>query len=259
MKVVILAGGLGTRLSEETLLKPKPMVEIGPKPILWHIMKIFYSYGFNDFIICGGYKVNIIKEFFNNYLLYTHDVTFDYINSKVSYTNPIAENWKVSIVDTGLDTNTAGRIKRISSLLNDNEPFFFTYGDGLADINLNELLKLHKKNDGLATLTAVEPPGRFGIVNLNTENQVETFSEKPTGDRRGRINGGFFVLEKEIIKYIEKDNQSFEYDVLPQIVKQKKLFAYNHNGFWRPMDTVRDLENLKSLWNQNNAPWKIWD
>lgn len=259
MKAVILAGGLGTRLSEETNLKPKPMVEIGHKPILWHIMKIYYTYGVKEFIICGGYKVNIIKEFFNNYLLYTHDVTFDYAKSKVAYTNPDVEDWKISVLDTGLETNTAGRIKKISHLLEDNKPFFLTYGDGLADINLDHLVNFHKEKNGLATLTAVQPPARFGVINSNSQNLVESFSEKPSLDQNGSINGGFFVLEKEIINLIDHENQSFEYDIIPKIVNLKKLYAYNHKGFWRPMDTVRDLNSLKSLWDSGSPPWKVWD
>ena len=254
MKVVILAGGLGTRLSEETHLKPKPMVEIGYRPILWHIMKIYSKFGFNDFIICGGYKVNLIKEFFNNYLLYTHDVHFDYSVGKTTYSNPEFENWKVSVIDTGLNTNTAGRLKRVASLLKDEENFFFTYGDGLADIDINQLNDFHKKNNLIATVTAVVPPGRYGALSIN-DKIVEDFEEKPKGDSEGRINGGFFVLNKNIFNYIENDESSFEFDVLPNLSKEKQLQAFMHNSFWRPMDTLRDTHYLNKLWDSGNAPW----
>ena len=255
MKVVILAGGLGTRLSEETHLKPKPMVEIGYRPILWHIMKIYSKFGFNDFIICGGYKVNLIKEFFNNYLLYTHDVHFDYSVGKTTYSNPEFENWKVSVIDTGLNTNTAGRLKRVASLLKDEENFFFTYGDGLADIDINQLNNFHKKNNLIATITAVAPPGRYGALSIN-ENIVEDFIEKPKGDSEGRINGGFFVLNRDVFNYIENDESSFEFDVLPKLSKEKQLQAFMHNSFWRPMDTLRDTHYLNELWDSGNPPWQ---
>jgi len=258
MKVVILAGGLGTRLSEETHLRPKPMVEIGGMPILWHIMKSYSYFGFNDFIICGGYKCEVIKEFFNQYFLYTSDVVFDFKNNEKHFLNSKTEDWNVTVVDTGSDTMTGGRLKRVAHLLDDNEPFFFTYGDGLADINFQDELDFHKLHGGLATVLAVVPPGRYGALDIS-DGKVTSFKEKPDGDRSGRINGGFFILEKQAISYISGDHSPFENGPLSKMAEQKKLHAFEHNGFWRPMDTLRDKNILNKLWNNNEAPWKMWD
>jgi len=256
MKVVILAGGFGTRLSEETEIKPKPMVEIGGKPILWHIMKIYSSFGFNDFIICLGYKGYVIKEYFANYFLHMSDVTIDLKNNKIEIHNVKSEPWRVTLVDTGLNTMTGGRIKRIQQYVAD-ETFMLTYGDGLGNININELLEFHRKHGKYATITAVQPTGRFGALKLKG-NQVLAFKEKPKGDG-GWINGGFFVLEPEIFNYIEGDETVWEKEPLENLAKDGQLMAYKHKGFWKPMDTLRDKRELESLWQSGNPPWKIWD
>jgi len=256
VKVVILAGGFGTRLSEETDIKPKPMVEIGGKPILWHIMKIYSSYGFNDFIICLGYKGYIIKEYFANYFLHMSDVTIDLKNNQIEVHNVKAEPWKVTLVDTGLNTMTGGRIKRIQKYIG-NETFMLTYGDGVGNINIEELLNFHKKHGKYATLTAVQPSGRFGALDLN-ENQVKAFKEKPKGDGAW-INGGFFVLEPQIFEYIEGDETIWERDPLENLAKDGQLMAYKHTGFWKPMDTLRDKRELEALWQSGNPPWKVWE
>ncbi len=254
MKAVILAGGKGTRISEESYLKPKPMIEIGEKPILWHIMKIYAKYGVNEFIICGGYKQYIIKEYFNNYPLYNSNVTFDLAaNKKIVHSN-LSENWKVTVVDTGMETMTGGRIKRIKEYVGD-EPFFLTYGDGVSDVNIDELYKFHKKMGGYATLTAVQPSGRFGLVTIKENGAITSFIEKPKGDREW-INGGFFVCEKEVFDYIEGDDTTWEREPLERIANDGKLFAYKHSGFWQPMDTLRDKNELEKLWQSGNAPWK---
>jgi len=254
MKVVILAGGFGTRISEETSLKPKPMIEIGDKPILWHVMKIYSFYGINDFVICCGYKGYVIKEYFANYFLHMSDVTFDIVNNKMEIQKKSAEPWKVTLVDTGLDTMTGGRLKRIENYI-DNETFCFTYGDGLADVNISKLIAFHKKKNKLATVVAVQPAGKFGSLDLQ-DDTVTQFVEKPSGDG-GWINGGFFVLEPKIFDYIENDSTIWERTPLETLVQNNQLSAYRHNGFWQPLDTLRDWKHLEQLWS-NNAPWKIW-
>lgn len=256
MKVVILAGGYGTRLSEETVNIPKPMVEIGGKPILWHIMKIYSHYGYNDFIICLGYKGYIIKEYFMNYFMHMSDITVDLSNGGIKVHNSKAENWKVTLVDTGLDTMTGGRIKRIKDHL-DGERFMLTYGDGVGDVNINSLEKFHESHGKLATMTAVQPSGRFGALRINDDKKVESFVEKPAGDGAW-INGGFFVLEPQVIDYIKDDNTIWEREPLENLTKESQLFAYKHEGFWKPMDTLRDKIELERLWNTKKAPWKVW-
>ena len=258
MKVVILAGGFGTRISEESYLKPKPMIEIGDKPILWHIMKIYSHYGFNEFIICLGYKSHMIKEFFADYYLHTSDVTFDLKENKMDVHNNYSEPWKVTLVDTGLNTMTGGRIKRISKYLPKDEPFMLTYGDGVSDVNLKELLEFHKKQGKLATLTAVNPDGRFGVIDINSDNTVERFAEK-TKEDSGWINGGFMVLEPEILEYIKDDTTVFEAEPLENLSKDNQLKAYKHYGFWKCMDTKRDHDALNQLWDKSDAPWKLWE
>jgi len=256
MKVVILAGGFGTRLSEETVNIPKPMVEIGGKPILWHIMKIYSHYGYNDFIICLGYKGYVIKEYFMNYFMHMSDITVDLSNGGIKVHNSKAENWKVTLVDTGLDTMTGGRIKRIKEHL-DGERFMLTYGDGVGDVNINSLVKFHESHGKLATMTAVQPSGRFGALRINDDKKVENFVEKPAGDGAW-INGGFFVLEPQVIDYIKDDNTSWEREPLENLTKESQLFAYKHEGFWKPMDTLRDKIELERLWSTKEAPWKVW-
>lgn len=256
MKVVILAGGFGTRLSEETDIKPKPMVEIGGKPILWHIMKIYSAYGFNDFIICLGYKGYVIKEYFANYFLHMSDVTIDLKNNQIEVHNIKAEPWKVTLVDTGLNTMTGGRIKRVEDYIG-NETFMLTYGDGIGNINIRDLLEFHKTHGKYATLTGVQPSGRFGALDLE-ETQVKAFKEKPKGDGAW-INGGFFVLEPQIFEYIEGDETIWERDPLENLAKDRQLMAYKHTGFWKPMDTLRDKRELESLWQSENPPWKVWN
>lgn len=256
MKVVILAGGFGTRLSEETEIKPKPMVEIGGKPILWHIMKIYSVYGFNDFIICLGYKGYVIKEYFANYFLHMSDITIDLKNNQIEVHNVKVEPWKVTLVDTGLNTMTGGRIKRIKDYIG-NETFMLTYGDGVGNLNIKELLDFHKKHGKYATLTAVQPSGRFGALDLE-DIQVKAFKEKPRGDGAW-INGGFFVLEPQIFEYIEGDETIWEKDPLENLAKDEQLMAYKHTGFWKPMDTLRDKRELEVLWQSGNPPWKVWE
>ena len=249
MKAVILAGGFGTRLSEETSIKPKPMVEIGNKPILWHILKIYSHYGINDFVICCGYKGYMIKEFFSNYFLYSSDITFNMKDNKMEVHSSVAEPWNITLVDTGETTMTGGRLKRISKYIK-NETFCFTYGDGVADINITELISFHKKNNSKATLTAVQPPGRFGSLEFE-RGKVLSFQEKPKGDGNW-INGGFFVLEPEVFDYIEGDQSVWEQYPL------KKLAQFHHNGFWQPMDTLKDKMYLDQLWKDSKSPWKCW-
>ena len=255
MQTVILAGGLGTRLSEETYLKPKPMVEIGGKPILWHILKIYSYYGLNDFIICCGYKGYIIKEYFANYFLHMSDVTFKLGegNNMEIHQNK-SESWKVTCVDTGDLTMTGGRLARIKGYLKDT--FCLTYGDGVSDVNISDLINFHKNNKRLATLTAVKPPGRFGALNIKS-NFVNNFQEKPQGDGSW-INGGFFVLEPEVLNYIDGDDCVWEELPLRNLANKNELAAFKHSGFWRPMDTLRDKRNLEELWENNKAPWRIW-
>ena len=257
MKAVILAGGLGTRLSEETQSKPKPMVEIGNKPILWHVLKIYSFYGINEFIICCGYKGYLIKEYFANYFLHTSDVTLDIANDKIILHSQTTEPWKVTLVDTGENTMTGGRLKRVSQHLKNEDIFCLTYGDGLANIDINLLIKSHNKSKKMATVTAVQPPGRFGSLNFDEEENVKSFFEKPQGDG-GWINGGFFILDTNVINRIEGDTTIWEQEPLKSLAKDNQLNAYKHKGFWKPMDTLRDKKNLNDLWNQNKAPWKVW-
>ena len=256
MILVILAGGLGTRLSEETATKPKPMVEIGNKPLLWHIMKIYSFYGINHFVICLGYKGYVIKEYFGNYFLHTSDITIDILNNSREIHNSKSEPWKITLVDTGEKTLTGGRLKRISSYLEEDD-FFFTYGDGLSNINIKEQLKFHKSHGKLATMAAVQPAGRFGKLTLN-DDRVTRFSEKVKGDG-SYVNGGFFILNKKCLELIEGDNTSWEKEPLEDLAKMDQLVAYKHQGFWQPVDTLRDKNKMQDLWDSNNAPWKIWD
>jgi glucose-1-phosphate cytidylyltransferase len=257
MKVVILAGGLGTRLSEETDIKPKPMVEIGGKPILWHIMKIYSFYGFNEFVICCGYKGYLIKEYFANYFLHQADITIDLSVNSLEVHHSQAEPWKITLVDSGLNTMTGGRIKKIQSYIKD-EPFMLTYGDGVSNVNIGELVSFHKSHGKLATLTAVQPSGKFGSLDLGDSYLVNSFMEKPKGDGAW-INAGFFVLEPKIFDYInEGDATIWERTPLENIANQNQLTAFKHNGFWRPMDTLRDKIDLETMWNSNNCEWKLW-
>lgn len=258
MKVVILAGGFGSRISEESHLRPKPMIEIGGRPILWHIMKIYSSYGFNDFVICLGYKGYYIKEYFAHYFLHEADVTFDFRMSNQQYIhNTHAEPWKVTLVNTGVETMTGGRVKRVQPYIG-NEPFMLTYGDGVSNVDISALVAYHKAHGKLATVTSVQPSGRFGALELTEGNQVQGFQEKPQGDG-GWINGGFFVLQPEVFDYIEGDSTIFERAPMENMAKDSQLVAYKHYGFWQPMDTMRDRELLESLWAQGKAPWKLWE
>lgn len=256
MKVVILAGGFGTRLSEETEFRPKPMVEIGGKPILWHIMKIYSHFGFNDFIICLGYKGYIIKEFFLDYYLHYSDVDVDLSTNTYKILNKVTEPWKVSLIETGIDTMTGGRLKRIKDLVG-NETFFATYGDGLSNVNLVKLLNFHREKKKIATVTAIQPPGRFGALDISEKGDVTRFMEKPLGDGAW-INGGFFVLEPKVFNYIESDNTIFEKEPLENLASSGQLVAYRHYGFWKPMDTLRDKRELDSMWSAGMAGWKVW-
>lgn len=256
MKVVILAGGLGTRISEESHLKPKPMIEIGDRPILWHIMKIYSHFGFNDFIICLGYKGYLIKEYFANYYLHQSDMTIDLKENDLQIHNSKAEPWKVTLVDTGLNTMTGGRIKRIQKYV-ENKTFMLTYGDGVGSVDIAELLKFHKRHNKYATVTAVQPSGRFGALNVDENNNILSFQEKPKGDGAW-INGGFFVLEPQVFNYINGDETLWERQPLEGLAKDAQLVAYKFTGFWQPMDTLRDKSHLEELWKSGNAPWKVW-
>jgi len=256
MKAVILAGGLGTRISEETHLKPKPMIEIGGKPILWHIMKIYSAHGVNDFIICCGYKGYLIKEYFANYFLHMSDVTFDMTKNKMEVHEQHAEPWKVTLVDTGENTMTGGRLKRVVEYVKDEKDFCFTYGDGIADINISASINFHKSHGKLATVAAVQPPGRFGALSLDGQ-KVLGFTEKPRGDG-GLINGGFFILSPECIERITDDTTSWELAPLTSIASEGQLMAFEHEGFWQPMDTLREKILLEELWQSGKAPWKMW-
>ena len=253
MKVVILAGGFGTRLSEETDIRPKPMVEIGGKPILWHIIKIYSNYGFNEFVVCCGYKGNIIKDYFVNYSKYMCDVTVDLQSGELEIHKNYCEPWRITLVDTGLSTMTGGRIKRIKNYIGD-ERFLLTYGDGVSDVNLSELLKYHEGHNGLVTLTSVQPTGRFGALGLNNDDRIETFIEKPSGDG-GWINGGFFVCEPEIFNYIKDDSTIWEREPLETLAQEGNLYAYKHQGFWKSMDTLREKKELEELYSSGIAPW----
>lgn len=255
MKAVILAGGLGTRISEETSLRPKPMVEIGGKPILWHIMKTYSAHGINDFVICCGYKGYVIKEYFANYFLHMSDVTFDMTENKMKIHQNNAEPWRVSLVDTGESTMTGGRLKRVRDYVGD-EDFCFTYGDGVGDVDVTALIAHHKKEGRLATLTATQPPGRFGSINLEGK-RVAGFQEKPQGDGAW-INGGYFVLNPKVIDYIDGDDTVWEREPMERLAQEGDLSAWLHHGFWQPMDTLRDKNHLEELWQSGKAPWKVW-
>lgn len=259
MKVVILAGGFGTRISEESQFKPKPMIELGGKPILWHIMKIYSYYGFNDFLICAGYKQHVIKEFFANYFVHTSDITFDFSKDidSIHIWDKHSEPWKVTVVDTGLNTMTGGRIKRIEKYIDDDE-FMLTYGDGVSDVNINELLSFHKKQNKLATITAVQPGGKFGALEISSDSLVSNFAEKKVEDG-GWINGGFMVLNRKVFDYIEGDDTTFEKEPLETICCEHQMSAFKHYGFWKCMDTLRDKVALENMLAVNDAPWKMWD
>ena len=257
MKVVILAGGFGTRLSEETELKPKPMIEIGGRPILWHIMKLYSYFGFNDFIICLGYKGYVIKEYFLNYFVHMSDITVDLSCGSTEIHNTYSDPWKVTLVDTGLNTMTGGRIKRVKDYIN-NETFMMTYGDGVGDVDIRALLDFHKKHGKLATVTAVQPSGKFGAITIGNNNSIESFIEKPAGDGSW-INGGFFVLESSVINYVDGDNTIWEREPLEQLARDNQLMAYKHKGFWKPMDTLRDKRELDDFWVGGKAKWKLWE
>jgi len=256
MKAVILAGGLGTRLSEETDSRPKPMVEIGGKPILWHIMKTYSSHGINDFIICCGYKGYVIKEYFANYFLHMSDITFDIENNKTTVHNKRAEPWKITLVDTGESSMTGGRLLRVRDYLKDEDCFCFTYGDGVADIDITKLIEFHRKHGKKATVTATHPSGRFGALEIN-EGKVKAFQEKPKGDG-GVINGGYFVLSPSVIDLIDSDKTIWEQEPLTSLSAENQLMAFEHSGFWQPMDTLRDKRHLEKLWEAGEAPWKVW-
>lgn len=258
MKAVILAGGFGTRLSEETVVKPKPMVEIGNKPILWHIMKIYGAHGINEFIICCGYKQYVIKEYFANYFLHQSDVTFDMRSNTMNVHQKHAEPWQVTLVDTGETTMTGGRLKRVREYIGD-ETFCFTYGDGVADVDVTDLIAVHRDRGKLATLTAVQPPGRFGAFRLDDDHAtIRTFTEKPAGDGSW-VNGGYFVLEPGVIDYIDGDETTWEKEPLEGLARDGQISAYKHRGFWQPMDTLRDKNQLEDLWGGRKAPWQVWD
>ena len=257
MKLVLLAGGLGTRLAEETSVRPKPMVEIGGKPILWHIMKMYASHGVNDFVICCGYKGYIIKEYFQNYFLHMSDVTFDMRENRMEVHQKRVEPWSVTLVDTGDESMTGGRLKRAASFIEDEEAFFFTYGDGLADVDIRATLAFHRSHGRCATITAALPPGRFGALELSA-GKVLSFKEKPRGDG-AMINGGFFVLSPRVLPYIKDDMSVWEQEPLNHLAADGVLMAFEHHGFWQPMDTLRDKHQLEKLWDEGRAPWKTWD
>lgn len=256
MKVVLLAGGLGTRLSEETTLRPKPMVEVGGMPILWHIMKIYSSHGYNDFVICLGYRGYLIKEYFANYFLHKSDVTIDLATNSLTVLDSQAEPWKITLVDTGVNSMTGGRIKRIKNHVG-NEPFLLTYGDGVSDVNISELVAFHKANGKYCTVTSVQPSGRFGALNIGEQNEVHSFMEKPKGDGSW-INGGFFVCEPNVFDYIEDDDTTWEREPMENIAADGQMDTYKHHGFWKPMDTLRDKQELEADWVSGNARWKKW-
>lgn len=257
MKAVILAGGAGSRLSEETALKPKPMVEIGGRPILWHIMKIYAAHGVMDFIICLGYKGQIIKDYFVNYFLYSSDLTVDLGSNKIEYHRHGSEDWRVTLVDTGAATMTGGRLKRILPYLKDEDSFCFTYGDGVADVNVGALIKFHQQQKTLVTLTATQPTGKFGALSLGKDARVQAFNEKPRGDGRW-VNGGFFVLSPKVEKYLAGDDTIWEREPMEKLAAEGQVSAFEHHGFWQPMDTLYDKGILEGLWNSGRAPWKVW-
>ncbi|MFZ6861188.1 glucose-1-phosphate cytidylyltransferase [Undibacterium sp. Ji67W] len=256
MKAVILAGGLGTRISEETHLRPKPMIEVGGYPLLWHIMKSYSAHGINDFVICCGYKGYIIKEYFANYFLHMSDVTFDLVNNRMEVHEQHAEPWKVTLVDTGAETMTGGRLKRVANYLKDEEAFCFTYGDGVSDVDIAASIAFHQKHGKLATVTAVLPPGRYGAL-LRDGDKVDGFIEKPRGDG-GWINGGYFILSPKVIDFVSDDTTSWELEPLANLAQQDQLRAFEHSGFWQPMDTLREKTLLEELWQSGRAPWKTW-
>ena len=257
MKAVILAGGMGTRISEESHLRPKPMIEIGGRPILWHIMKIYHHYGIDDFIICLGYRGYFIKEYFANYFMHNSDFTIDGRSQTITFHDSKAENWRVTLVDTGEASMTGGRLRRVASYLDRDEPFCFTYGDGVADIDIAALVAFHKAHGRKATLTAVMPPGRYGALSLDGDTVLK-FLEKPPGDN-ALINGGFFVLDPSVVDYIDEDATSWENEPIQRLARDGDLRAYRHTGFWQPMDTLRDKNRLEELWSGGDAPWKVWD
>ena len=257
MKAVILAGGLGTRLSEETVVKPKPMVEIGGKPVLWHILKMYSAHGINDFVICCGYKGYVIKEYFANYFLHMSDVTFNMRENRMEVHHKRAEPWNVTLVDTGDASMTGGRLKRVAEYVKNDEAFLFTYGDGVSDVNIRDTIDFHLSHGKLATLTATFPPGRFGALDIQNK-QIRSFKEKPKGDG-AMINGGFFVLSPKVIDLISNDATIWEREPLMTLAEQDELMAYEHDGFWQPMDTLRDKHYLESLWESGKAPWKVWE
>lgn len=257
MKVVILAGGFGTRISEESALKPKPMVEIGGMPILWHIMKMYSHHGFNEFIICAGYKQDVIKEFFANYFIHSSDITFDFLNhNEMQVHAKNAEPWKVTVIDTGLNTMTGGRVKRIKEYLN-NERFLLTYGDGVSDTDISESIEYHKKHGKMCTITAIQPAGRFGVMDISADNKIKSFRQKDQEDSAW-INGGFMVVEPEFVDYIEGDQTVLEAAPFERLVEQGQMMCYKHHGFWQCMDTVRDKHLLENHWSSGKAPWKKW-
>lgn len=259
MKVVILAGGKGTRISEESISRPKPMIEIGDRPILWHIMKIYSSFGFNDFIICCGYKGYVIKEYFADYYLHMSDVTFDFTDqNRMQIHNNVAEPWKVTLIDTGLDTMTGGRIKRIQKYIPQGESFLMTYGDGVSDVNIEELINYHNEKKSIVTMTIIQPDGRYGAVDIDKESgKVRSFVEKPVGDG-GWVNGGFFVLDYKIFDYLKEDTMVFEKEPLEKLAEISALAAYRHYGYWQSMDSLRDKNVLEEVWKSGKAPWKRW-
>lgn len=258
MKAVLLAGGFGTRISEESQFKPKPMIEIGSMPILWHIMKLYSHYGVNEFIICAGYKQHVIKEWFADYFLHTSDVTFDFTqDDKIIIHNKRAEQWKVTVVDTGLHTMTGGRLKRVKSFIG-NEPFFMTYGDGVSDVDIAKLYEFHKSHGKLATMSAIKPESRFGVLDLDQNNEVNAFREKSSVDS-GYINAGFMVLDPKVLDYVADDTIMFEREPMEKLAQDGELMCYKHHGFWQCMDTLRDKEKLEKMWAKNNAPWKVWN
>ncbi|MEM1203310.1 MAG: glucose-1-phosphate cytidylyltransferase [Acidobacteriota bacterium] len=256
MKAVILAGGMGTRLAEETVVRPKPMVRVGPQPILWHILKIYAAHGVDDFVICCGYKGYMIKEYFANYALHSSDVTFDLAKGSMEVHENSSEPWKVTLVDTGLSTATGGRLKRVAKYLDPEEPFCFTYGDGVSDVDVTALLAFHRREGALATMTAIQPPSRFGVIAFDGD-RIADFEEKPHGEG-GWINGGFFVLSPKVIDYIDGDDTPWEHAPMRRLVAEGQLAAHRHRGFWQCMDTLRDKNTLQALWDADRAPWKVW-
>ncbi len=258
MKAVILAGGLGSRLSEETTARPKPMVEIGGKPILWHIMKIYSAHGINDFVVCLGYKGHVIKDFFANYFLYSSDVTVDLAKNQLEFRDNTCEPWRVTLVDTGAETMTGGRLKRVMRHVAGEEAFCFAYGDGVANVNITESIAFHRSHGALVTLTATQPTGKFGALEIDSEACVRSFREKPTGDGRW-VNGGFFVLSPEVEKYIAGDETMWEREPLERLAEEGRVCAFRHNGYWQPMDTIHDRKVLEDLWASGKAPWKVWE